>query len=175
MPLVVLRQRHPAHTPPHRPACLLQSSLVRAGVLRASDVTQSAAYLGKDLVVTRASNKVRLQRMRRDPHPRPHPHSTPQGGVSLRLPVDLSRLARMYSFALPSQQAGPAGEGAPPPLPLTFISCHLASDSHGKTKFTKRNEHADEMLRSLGVRCGPAVASPPWPHAPALPGDEAEP
>lgn len=69
----------------------------------------------------------------------------------------------MYSFALPSQQAGHATEGAPAPLPLTFISCHLASDSHGKTKFTKRNEHAEEMLRSLGVRCEPRCpASPLW-------------
>ena len=80
------------------------------------------------------------------PNEAPPPPSSPaRGGDPSTLPVFSPTLTtRRRAFV-----QGTWVDGAT--TSLTFISCHLVSDSGKKSRFHKRNKQANEMLRGLGL------------------------
>ena len=151
------------------------NSLVEQNIALLSAAIKRDIALGRSLLVTRAANK---------------------GAAAIIIPLALPRTGVLVASGGPS----PAIKRLAKPAPgsssqrviscLVFVSCHLASDSKGKSKLDKRNKDAQEMLQGLGLDPGalarqafggrmPSIAhtlaqsaaSSPSPEQDALEGD----
>ena len=95
----------------------VRTDLIRLNLIPQEGIVSKNVALGKNLVVTRASNKVYLSL---------ETVLIWQGGVRIRIPLDFT------AFDLPAEYN----------TKIDVICCHLAADSKGVSKLEKRSKNA---------------------------------